>query len=134
MIGSQRQSNDIIQPRDDFSQALDDDLNISAALGYLFEEIRQTNRALDANKLGADSARTWLDWWEKVNQVLALDEVTAVALPREIELLANRRTEARLAKNWRASDQLRDELSARGWDVRDTKDGQKITRRAGIQP
>ena len=131
---SQRQSNNIIQPRDDFSQALDDDLNISAALGYLFEEIRQTNRALDANKLGADSARTWLDWWEKVNQVLALDEVTAVALPREIELLANRRTEARLAKNWRASDQLRDELSARGWDVRDTKDGQKITRRAGIQP
>src|SRR5437868_6183153 len=131
---SQRESNNIIQPRDDFSMALDDDLNISAALGYLFEVIRQTNRALDTNELGADSARTWLDWWEKVNQVLAVDEVTAVALPKEIELLANQRAEARLAKKWRASDQLRDELSARGWDVRDTKDGQKITRRAGIQP
>ena len=134
VTGSQRQSNNIIQPRDDFSRALDDDLNISAALGYLFEVIRQTNRALDADELGADSARFWLDWWEKVNQVLAVDEVTSVALPKEIELLANQRTEARLAKNWRASDQLRDELSARGWDVRDTKEGQKITRRAGIQP
>jgi hypothetical protein len=26
---------------------------------------------------------------------------------------------------------LRDELAARGWEARDTKDGQKITRRAG---
>jgi len=42
--------------------------------------------------------------------------------------------QARLAKNWRASDQLRDELSARGWEVRDTKDGQKITRRAASSP
>src|SRR5438552_1135875 len=134
VIGSQRQSNNIIQPRDDFSQALDDDLNISAALGYLFDEIRQTNRALDANKLGADSARSWLDWWGRGSQVLAVDAVTSVALPSETGLRANQRTEARLAKNWRASDQLRDELSARGWDVRDTKEGQKITRRAGIQP
>jgi len=29
---------------------------------------------------------------------------------------------------------LRRELNARGWEVRDTKDGQKITRRAGIKP
>ena len=29
------------------------------------------------------------------------------------------------------SDELRDELSARGWEARDTKDGQKITRRVG---
>jgi len=26
---------------------------------------------------------------------------------------------------------LRNELSARGWEVRDTQDGQKVTRRAG---
>jgi cysteinyl-tRNA synthetase len=131
---SRRQSRNILQPRDDFWNALDDDLNISGALGYLFEAIRETNRALDANGLGADFAQAWLDWWDKVNEVLALDEATAMELPGEIELLAKQRAEARLAKNWRASDQLRDELSARGWEVRDTKDGQKITHRAGIQP
>jgi len=26
---------------------------------------------------------------------------------------------------------LRDELAARGWEARDTKDGQKVTRRGG---
>jgi cysteinyl-tRNA synthetase len=39
--------------------------------------------------------------------------------------------QARLAKDWRKSDELRDELAARGWEARDTKDGQKITRRGG---
>ncbi|HEY2103993.1 MAG TPA: cysteine--tRNA ligase [Chthoniobacterales bacterium] len=121
-------------PGDDFHNALDDDLNISAALGYLFESIRETNRALDANQFGAEAARTWLKWWERINEVLELEETTAVPLPDEIEVLARDRLEARLAKDWRASDQLRDKLSARGWEVRDTKDGQKITRRAGIQP
>ena len=134
MSEARRPSSDLIQPSEDFWKALDDDLNISAALGCLFEAIRETNRTLDSNQLGIDSARAWLDWWEKVNEVLALDEPTTVALPGEIELLANQREQARLAKNWRLSDQLRDELSARGWEVRDRKDGQKITRRAGIQP
>jgi cysteinyl-tRNA synthetase len=37
---------------------------------------------------------------------------------------------ARRAKDWRKSDELRDQIAALGWDVRDTKDGQKIARRA----
>ena len=56
------------------------------------------------------------------------DEETT--LPPEIEALAEARVQARLAKDFRKSDQLRDELGARGWDARDTKDGQKITRRS----
>ena len=39
---------------DKFAEALDDDLNISAALGHLFEQIRESNRELDR---GIDSAR-----------------------------------------------------------------------------
>src|SRR5437016_7953654 len=37
--------------KSEFEEALDDDLNISAALGFLFESIRETNRAMDENKL-----------------------------------------------------------------------------------
>ena len=39
-----------------FEEALDDNLNISEALGFLFETIRQTNRAMDQNELSAGSA------------------------------------------------------------------------------
>ena len=121
-------------PNDDFPRALDDDLNISGALGVLFESIRETNRAMDANEMGATAAKAWLQWWDEVNRVLALDAVETVALSPEIEALAEGRRLARLAKEWQKSDELRRELNARGWEVRDTKDGQKIIRRAGPEP
>ncbi len=124
-----------VQPSTDegsgFEDALDDDLNISGALGVLFETIRETNRALDVGKLPAEAASSWLQWWERIDRVLAVSGEETVTLPAEIAALAEARMQARLAKDWRKSDELRDELAARGWEVRDTKDGQKITRRAG---
>ncbi|MBV9008211.1 MAG: cysteine--tRNA ligase [Verrucomicrobia bacterium] len=117
-----------------FFDALDDDLNISGALGFLFESIRETNRALDAKQLSADEARTWLESWRRVNQVLVLEESSAATLSPEIEILARQREQARASKDFRRSDELRNELNARGYDVRDTKDGQKITRRGNAQP
>ena len=132
----------------EFENALNDDLNISAALGFLFKTIRETNRALDRNELDAASANSWLNWWERVNSVLRLEpfvlhassgtftfkagDVQMTQLPAEIAELAEARVQARLAKDWRKSDELRDELAARGWEVRDTKDGQKIARRGGV--
>jgi cysteinyl-tRNA synthetase len=114
-----------IQP--DFENALDDDLNISAALGFLFESIRETNRAMDENKLEAASAKAWLDWWKRINTVLDLEPGTKVVVPEEVAQLAKEREKARREKNWKRSDELRDQISALGWEVRDTKDGQKLT-------
>ena len=114
----------------EFEKALDDDLNISAALGFLFETIRETNRAMDENKLDAKTAALWLAWWDRINQTLDF-ESGDVELPAEVKKVAEARAQARLAKDFRKSDELRDKLNALGWEARDTKDGQKITRRAG---
>ncbi len=118
-------------PPNNFEEALDDDLNISAALGFLFETIRETNRAMDGSELNPASASAWLNWWERVNSVLVVAGSES-EIPAEVSKLAKAREQARLAKDWRKSDELRKELNARGWEARDTKDGQKITRRAGI--
>jgi cysteinyl-tRNA synthetase len=114
----------------EFEEALDDDLNISAALGFLFETIRETNRAMDENKLDPKTAVGWLNWWNRINKVLDF-ESDGAELPEEVAKLAEARAQARLAKDFRKSDELRDKLNALGWEARDTKDGQKITRRAG---
>ncbi len=114
----------------EFEDALDDDLNISAALGFLFETIRETNRAMDENNLDMKTAAGWLNWWNRTNQVLDF-ESDETALPEDVAKLAEARVQARLAKDFRKSDELRDKLNALGWEARDTKDGQKITRRAG---
>lgn len=115
---------------DPFADALDDDLNISAALGYLFETIRESNRALDqGSSTPADAAR-WLGQWNRIDSVLAITGNDS-ALPQDVTALIEQRAQARLAKEWRKSDELRDQLAALGWDVRDSKDGQKVTRRGG---
>src|SRR3989475_3309945 len=83
------------QPGSLFEEALDDDLNISAALGFLFESIRETNRTMDRNKLDARSARAWLNWWERVNNVLDLETENEVVLSAEVAQLAKDRENAR---------------------------------------
>lgn len=123
---------DLRQGSSEFEEALDDDLNISGALGSLFETIQETNRALDLDQLDSAAASSWLEWWDRVNSVLALEETKKVSVPPDIADLAEARKQARLAKEWRKSDELRDQLADLGWEVRDTKDGQKITRRAGF--
>ena len=120
---------DATQPGPQFEEALDDDLNISAALGFLFETIRETNRAMDRNELDAASAKAWLDWWKRINKVLDLETENEIPPPAEVAQLAKDRENARRAKDWKKSDELRDRISARGWEVRDTKDGQKLTPR-----
>jgi cysteinyl-tRNA synthetase len=115
----------------EFEEALDDNLNISAALGFLFETIRETNRAMDEGKFDAVAASGWLNWWARINKILDLESHDDASLPAEVALLADERERARLAKDWKKSDELRDKLGALGWEVRDTKDGRKITKRAG---
>ena len=112
---------------DKFFVALDEDLNISAALGHLFEQIRESNRELDTG-MSPGRARAWLGWWERINQVLAF-EAEEEKPPAEITALAEQRVQARLARNWQKSDELRDAIQSRGWEVRDTKEGQMLTRR-----
>src|SRR5437764_8220658 len=74
-------------PANDFQSTLDDDLNISGALGVLFESIRETNRAMDAKELDADGAKGWLRWWEEINQILALEATQTTELLTEIETM-----------------------------------------------
>ncbi len=126
----QRPTSNVQRPNDDFENALDDDLNISAALGFLFETLRETNRALDDGTLSPEDAQSWLEWWDRVNSVLVLT-AEEKETPAEVTRLAEARAQARLAKEWKKSDELRDQLAALGWEVRDTKDGQTVTRRGG---
>jgi cysteinyl-tRNA synthetase len=49
-----------------------------------------------------------------------------------VAALGDARAQARLAKDWRKSDELRDQIAALGYEVRDGKDGQKIAKRGRV--
>lgn len=110
-----------------FGEALDDDLNISAALASLFDVVRDTNRLMDRGQLVPEEAKFLLSWLSGVQSVLAFD-AEADPVPDEVAAILARRAEARSAKEWKLSDTLRDEILSFGWVVKDTKEGQKLTR------
>ena len=84
---------------------------------------------MDEDKLDGASAKAWMDWWKRINTVLDLERETEITVPVEVSQLAEQREISRRERNWKQSDELRDRISELGWEVRDTKDGQKLTRR-----
>ena len=114
--------------RSAFETALDDDLNISAALAAVFDLVRDINRRIDERALStADSVRV-LDLVRDVDRVLAILPEPEQPLEPELAELLEQRAAARTARDWAASDRLRDELAARGVSVEDTRDGQRWRR------
>ena len=112
-----------------FGAALDDDLNISAALAAVFDLVRETNRRLEARRLSTSDTGRIVDLLRDLDQVLAiLPSAEEEALPTDLQGLLDQRAKARAARDWAASDRLRDDLSTRGIQVEDTRDGQRWRR------
>ncbi|MBP5542965.1 MAG: cysteine--tRNA ligase [Kiritimatiellae bacterium] len=115
-----------------FSAALTDDLNTPNALAALFGLVRDGNAALDAAAPGeaAAIAVPIEAALRRMDEVLAFIYVgkpaAEEAIPAEVQSLLDARAAARTAKDWAASDQLRDQLKGMGWEVKDTKQGQKV--------
>ncbi|MBR7180894.1 MAG: cysteine--tRNA ligase [Kiritimatiellae bacterium] len=108
---------------DDFSAAVNDDLNIPKAFAALFELVRETNSKGGAGVLGV---------FKRMDEVLGVvffGKAAEEDVPAEITALLEKRAEARKAKNWAESDALRDEIAKAGWTVKDSKDGQSVSRR-----
>ena len=105
-----------------FHKAINDDLNMPAAMGVVWEVVRQENKSPEFAKLLL-----------KFDTVLGLkiDEETNATkeeIPEEIEQLVEQRKEARKNKDWAKSDKLRDLIKEKGYEVKDTKDGVEIKR------
>jgi cysteinyl-tRNA synthetase len=109
-----------------FTAALDEDLNISGAWGVVFEWVRETNRRMAENSLKPAEAAAALAAWEKIDTVLGVGAKTETEVPPEIIALAEARTAAKKAKDFKRADAIRDELKAKGWAIEDTAKGPKL--------
>ncbi len=120
-------SKDICALEDGFKKAMDDDLNTAEAIGVIFEYIKDVNLAFEngADKKNAQDALIALD---KILDVLGITFLQDV-IPDEIKELAKKRADARANKDFAAADALRDEISALGYDIKDTPEGVKINKR-----
>lgn len=114
-----------------FNEAMDDDLNTAQAIGVVFDYITKVNTlfADGGRKEDAEKALAALD--ARLDVLGLLRAGGSAEIPEEVLRLADERAKARAAKNWTVSDQLRDRISELGYEIKDTRDGAKISRKSG---
>ena len=108
-----------------FGAALDDDLNVSAALAATFDLVREANRRIAERLLSTADAARISGLLRDLDAVLAILPDEPTVLPAGAEELLEARAAARQRRDWIESDRLRDELASRGIAVEDTRDGQR---------
>jgi cysteinyl-tRNA synthetase len=99
---------------EEFGSALDDDLNTPEALALL-------HRWRDEGRL--DVVLAGLELFGLGSLAVQADA------PAEVRTLAEERQRARERKDFAASDRLRDEIAAAGWEVRDVAEGFQLVPR-----
>jgi cysteinyl-tRNA synthetase len=113
----------------EFSAALDDDLNVSAAWRVVFDWVRDANRLLTDNQLSAELAAAALAAWRRIDSVFGIGEKAGVEVPREIVERLEQREAARKAKDFKRADAIREDLKVKGWVIEDTPKGAQVKRR-----
>ncbi len=104
-----------------FVGAMDDDLNISAAMASIFGNIKTINILIRDGGIDPAGAEKILGAFRNINSVLNIFDFQDNYADSEVRRLVRERERARAEKNWELSDRLRDELEARGITVRDRK-------------
>ena len=108
-----------------FIAAMDDDLNTADALAALFELVRAVYK-LPQGGVSREAVQMGMDKMKAICGVLGLLMKEEGAIPAEVQALVDERAEARKNRDWKRSDELRDQIKALGYILEDTKAGQKV--------
>jgi len=122
-----------------FEEAMNEDMNTPQALATIFDQIRETNKFISTNEgefstIYFEIKKSYESLKQKIENVFGIAIETENAVKEEdgenmeltkklIELLIKLRSEARSEKNFKLSDEIRDELKALGIEIKDNKDG-----------
>jgi cysteinyl-tRNA synthetase len=130
LMPSDTSTSDISGLRQRCEEAMCDDLNTPIVIAHLFEAVKFINLVYDgkATVSSADLEELKDVFRVFVEDLLGLkkeDENFAKyeALKKAVDLLLQIRLEAKRNKDWATSDKIRNELTALGFEIKDTKDG-----------
>ena len=122
-----------------FEDAMDEDMNTPQALATIFDQIRETNKFISVNKdelskIYSEIEKSYESLKRKIRNVFGIEIEMENSAKEEdgenmeltkklIELLIKLRSEARSEKNFKLSDEIRDELKVLGVEIKDNRDG-----------
>jgi cysteinyl-tRNA synthetase len=109
---------------EEFYKAIANDLDTPKALALVWEHIKTLNRATlaEADKiLGLGLT--------EVKPPYKLAVVAQTDLPEEVQVLVKEREAARHEKDFAKADDLRGQIEALGYNIKDTPEGQKLSKK-----
>jgi cysteinyl-tRNA synthetase len=104
-----------------FTTAMDDDLNISAALAVVFKNIRKVNHLRQVGRIDAAGAKAVVKTLDQIDAVLRIFDFKPPGHPPQVQALIDERETARRKGDWASADALRERLTEMGVTVRDGK-------------
>ena len=111
-------------------EAMNDDFNTPIVIAHLFEALKAINLVYDGKETisAKDLEELKAVFGAFIEDVLGLKAEGETSGGNEaykgaIDLLLNMRLEAKQNKDWATSDKIRNELTALGFEIKDTKDG-----------
>ena len=113
----------ILKTKNQFEEAMDDDLNISIALSHVFEFVKEINTLMMEIKIGRNDAKKIISLMEDFDNVLAVLEEKEEKLNPELKKLIAEREKSRKEKDYDKADEIRQQLREKGIILEDTKDG-----------
>ena len=118
--------------RERCQEAMDDDLNSPIVISHLFDSARAINTVFDGKGTISEADLNELRevWKTYAMDILGLQldgaQETGAGMDAykgAVDMLLNMRLEAKRQKDWATSDKIRNELTALGFTIKDTKDG-----------
>ena len=117
--------------RQTFIKAMDDDLNTADGISAVFELVTEINTMLRGGTSKA-YAKTALEIFNELTGVLGIIKAKETSIDADIEALVEERQQARKNKDFARADEIRDELKARGYTLKDTPQGVQIIKDESI--
>ncbi len=114
--------------KDEFNEALADDLGISSCFGTLFDLLRSLNALIDEDKLSSQDAKKALELFREFDKVIGCIpfERKLGIIPASVTDLLEKREAARKNKEFKKADDYRDAILKEGFVIEDTKEGPKL--------
>ena len=115
--------------KNDFIEAVSDDLNVPLGLGILWKVLKNAEKSRDIYEFALYADKVLgLSIEENANKVNESDDNEETEVSQEILDLVAKRTEAKKAKDFKTADSIRDQLKEMGITLIDTKEGVKIVK------
>ncbi|TRZ80841.1 cysteine--tRNA ligase [bacterium] len=120
----------ILNVKNKFLSAIEDDLNTPQALAAILSFIKKVNISMDNKEIDVSQTKKIYDLMMDFNKVLGLNlDLYGRIIPQNIRELARKRYELREENKFNEADKIRKEIEDKGYEVSDTEKDYIIRKR-----